>query len=92
MNGNGGNGNTVWKPVALVLVTILLTGAPGIVYSLRTWSLRDDTAQIRERQDDVRQRLAVVEAKVEALQTEVINLRAEVRQHEINTALPGGTK
>ena len=85
MNGNGANGYTVWKPIALVLVTILLAGSPGIVYSLRTWSLRDETKQIRERQDDVRQRLAVVESQLLTLRIELDSLEERLRQHELES-------
>jgi uncharacterized protein YpmS len=73
-----GNHATIWKTIALVLVTILITGTPGIVYALRTWSLNDEVGLIRERQDDVRDRLARIEAQREDLESEIEQLHARI--------------
>jgi predicted nucleic acid-binding Zn-ribbon protein len=48
------------------------------VYALRTWSLNDEVGLIRERQDDVRDRLARIEAQREDLESEIEQLHARI--------------
>jgi hypothetical protein len=72
----------VWKWVAAILVTILLTGSPSVLYALRTWGLRDDVHEIRERQDDVRLRLTAVEVQAQLMLAEIDRLREELANHE----------
>jgi peptidoglycan hydrolase CwlO-like protein len=61
-------GGGVWKTIALVLTTILITGTPGIVYALRTWSLNDD----------VRDRLTRLEAQKEDADSEIEQLHQRI--------------
>lgn len=72
---------SVWKPIALVLVTILLTGAPGIVYALRTWTVADDLSTVRDRQDNVRDRLASLEAQVNEMQEDIARIELGLQAH-----------
>ena len=81
--------NGVWKAIALVLVTVLIAGSPGIIYALRTWSVANELKLVRDRQDDVRERLTAVETHLSDLQhdndrlfAEVGLLRNELREHE----------
>lgn len=59
--------NGVWKSLALIVVTILIAGSPGMIYALRTWSVSTRVDLIQTRQDDVRDRLTRLEAQHEAL-------------------------
>jgi uncharacterized protein YpmS len=77
-NENENGHAAIWKTIALILVTILITGTPGLVYALRTWSLNDEVGLIRERQDDVRDRLARIEAQREDLESEIEQLHARI--------------
>lgn len=81
-------GETVWKTVALILVTVLLTGTPGIVYALRTWTLNSRTDLIQTRQDDVRDRLARLEVKYELLLQQVQAQQEEIHQLQTGKAAP----
>lgn len=91
MATNGGSQvNGVWKWLAAICLTVLISGAPGILYALRTWNTQSQVEIIRERQDDVRTRLAVLEAQHRTLVDEIIELRLEIAKHVDNDS--GGTK
>jgi hypothetical protein len=79
---NGGNGgiSAIWKTIALVLVTILLTGTPGIIYALRTWTVSEDLKLVRDRQDNVRDRLAALEVEVADLEEDILRAQSELDQ------------
>jgi hypothetical protein len=70
MTSENGPVNGIWKSVALVTVTVLVAGAPGMIYALRTWSVATRIDQIQERQDDVRTRLAILETRVDNMSVE----------------------
>jgi hypothetical protein len=76
--GEEGDISVVWKTVALVLVTVLLTGTPGIIYALRTWSVAEDVTLIRDRQDNVRDRLATLEAHMLNLESDVARVQQDI--------------
>jgi hypothetical protein len=76
-NGSGGNGVNVWKWIAGMLAAIMLAGAPGIVFALRA-PTPAQLEQIKERQQLVLQRLAVLEEQVSSLELEVMALRADL--------------
>lgn len=80
---NGGVAS-LWKWVAALLATILLTGAPSIVYALRTWDLKAEVKLLRERQDDVRGRLNTLEAENRSLQAQIIDLHEDLMLHQQN--------
>jgi uncharacterized protein YpmS len=73
-----GNQETIWKTISLVLVTILVTGTPGIVYALRTWSVNDEVHLIRDRQDNVRDRLTTSEQEIRGLHLDVDRLQRQI--------------
>jgi hypothetical protein len=66
--------------VAALLSAILLAGAPGILFAFRA-PTRDEVDLIRERQQIVLQRLAVLEAQNEELQADITDLRFQLQQH-----------
>lgn len=72
--------SAVWKWVAAILATILLAGAPGMVYALKSPS-QADVKLIRDRQDDVRIRLSVVEAQLRENALVLQQLRDEIQTH-----------
>lgn len=71
----------VWKSLALICCTVLVAGAPGIIYAVRTWGIRDDVTLIRDRQDDVRIRLTVLERQQQDMAEEIKELRAQLAAH-----------
>jgi hypothetical protein len=71
----------MWRYAAVVAVTILLAGAPGIVYALHTWGLGSDVEQIRDRQDDVRTRLTALEVQVRANQDLLRDVQMQLDVH-----------
>ena len=77
------DGGGLWKWVAAMLSAILLAGAPGMVYALKTPS-SEEVKIIRERQDDVRIRLAIVEAQLKENAVLIQQLREEIREHVNN--------
>ena len=82
MNANGnGNGGTPWRWIAAICAAIMLAGAPGIVYALRTWGLNEQVGIIKERQDDVRIRLGILESQNDELRHQVELLRLALAQH-----------
>jgi hypothetical protein len=76
--------NGVWKSLALVAVTILVAGAPGMIYALRTWSVTNRIDLIGTRQDDVRERLARLEVKYDALLAQQQLQEQQIRDLEAN--------
>lgn len=76
---NGANGSSLWKYVATIAVTVMLAGSPGILYALRTWNINTEVKVIRERQDDVRTRLTIVEAQLRAEHDLVVDLQEQIR-------------
>ena len=94
MSTNGGNGTAaardLWKYIATVCVTIMITGSPGLLYALRTWNLQARVDLIQQRQDDVRERLARLEAEFQAddvtrqqLREEIAAIRAQLGQRTV---------
>lgn len=71
----------VWKAIALVCITVLVAGAPGIVYAIRTWGIANEVHVIKERQDDVRLRLGILEERNTVLEEQVRELHAELLAH-----------
>ena len=64
----------------MVLCTILLTGAPAIVYALHTWGVSNHVDRIQDRQDDVRIRLSVLENEHAQLVQQVRDLEERIRE------------
>lgn len=77
--------NGVWKWVAAVLVAVMLAGAPAIIQAIKAPS-RDEVNLIRERQNTVLQRLAVIETEIQQQRELQEQLFAELRAHEATTA------
>lgn len=76
MNGNGG----VWKWIAAILVAIMLAGAPSIVQAIKSPS-QEEVDLIRERQNTVLQRLAVLESQLQTNQAILSQLSLDIRGH-----------
>jgi di/tricarboxylate transporter len=58
-----GAGDGVWKWVAAICVAIMLAGVPGIIHAVRSPTTAEVDV-IRERQQSVLQRLAVLEVRI----------------------------
>jgi hypothetical protein len=83
LNGDGG----LWKWVAAILVAIIMAGSPA-VWLAATAPSREEVDLIRERQNTVLQRLAVIESRVDINQErlrEILEqlelLRQELSRH-----------
>ena len=63
----------VWKWIAAVLASLLIGGLPGYVHFYTNSPSKEEVGLIRDRQDTVLQRLAVVEL-------ELIRLREELQE------------
>jgi hypothetical protein len=80
-----GEVNGLWKWIAAILAAIMLAGLPGYIQLLRAPSTADFVL-VRERQNDVLQRLAVIEARVaitdsrdDAIDRQLADLRELIR-------------
>jgi hypothetical protein len=83
----------IWKSIALICITILIAGSPGLIYALRTWSVSDEVRVVRDRQDDVRDRLARLEVQVTSLQIAHQTDLEDIRQLQAQLAnRPPGAK
>jgi hypothetical protein len=71
-------------------VTILVAGAPGMIYAIRTWSVSSRVDLIQDRQDDVRDRLARVETKYDALLINFDDQKEEI--HRLQAQLDASTR
>lgn len=74
-------GDNFWKWIAAVLMAILLTGAPpyvGLAWALLRAPSKDDVSLIRERQQIVLQRLAVIDDRSDANVLVIRDLRNQV--------------
>ena len=69
----------VWKWVAAILAAIMLAGLPGYIQLLRGPSATDVTV-IRDRQQDVLQRLAVLEAEVVELHEDQAEIAEQIQE------------
>lgn len=80
------SGNGVWKWIAAILVAILLSGLPGyinlLIYQQNTPS-KADLGIIADRQQNVLQRLAVVESKLDEAHAKLEEINKQLRDHEI---------
>jgi hypothetical protein len=59
----GGAANGVWKWIAALLAAVMLAGAPGFVHAIQS-PTQAEVDLIRERQQQVLQRLAVIEVQI----------------------------
>jgi uncharacterized protein YpmS len=73
--------NGYWKWVAAILISIMLAGSPAIILAIRA-PTAEEVNIIRERQNQVLQRLAVLEERVETNQVLIIELQQLLREHE----------
>ena len=87
-------GASIWKWVAAILATAMLAGVPGYIHLYLDSPEREEVTFIRERQESVLQRLAVLdvrlanhEAEDEKMQEIVEELRAIVLQLQAGDGL-----
>jgi uncharacterized protein YpmS len=73
--------NGYWKWVAAILISIMLAGSPAIILAIQA-PTSEEVNIIRERQNQVLQRLAVLEERVETNQVLIIELQQLLREHE----------
>lgn len=72
--------NGVWKWITAVLVAIMLAGAPSIIQAIKAPS-QEEVDFIRERQNVVLQRLAVLETQININQELIEQLQTDLREH-----------
>jgi hypothetical protein len=65
----------VWKWLAAILASLLIGGLPGYVHFYLNAPSREEVGIIRDRQDNVLQRLGVLEERVTQLQRELDGLK-----------------
>lgn len=69
-----------WRWVAATLIVLLLAGAPGYVH-LYMGPTKEQVDRIGERQQDVLQRLGILEQKQIGIEEEIAQIRAELLRH-----------
>jgi hypothetical protein len=78
-SGAMGEVTGLWKWIAAILAAILLAGLPGYIQLLRAPSTADFVL-VRERQNDVLQRLAVIEQRLSDMDDRDASTDAQVRE------------
>jgi hypothetical protein len=76
--------NGIWKWIAAILIAIMLAGAPSIIQAIKA-PTQEEVDIIRERQNLVLQRLAVIDIYILQNRDLLIEIQEELRAHEQET-------
>lgn len=75
-----GNGIAVWRWVAALVTSIMIASVPGL-YLATSAPTRSDLNDVRNRQVLILERVNRLEAKLDALQDQTLELHAELDAH-----------